>query len=575
MQLLNEAEDAYRLGDFNGAAARYIRIAEREPGDPVACYRAGHISGRAGMTVAAETWLKRATKLKPGFSDALADLGNLMSLSGRDQLAQQYYEQALQSEPGHMPTIYNLAVCHAKAARYEIAEALLLQAVEVRPPHLGSYAELVRVLVRNSKVPAALALAQTALHMFPGQAEVHAVRGYVLLKNFEPAAAASALRLAIEIDKQSAETWMNLGIALQDLGDVPGAIAAYDSAIELDGSRYDAHFHRGLACLLVGNWRQGWEDYEYRLRGADHPVRSAVAPRLTSEDVRGKRVLVTSEQGLGDQIMFASCLPDMVAEGALITLECDPRLVPVMCRSFPMISVVSSNDVESSLRVRHDFEIPIGSLPLRFRPDSAAFLQHTGYLKCDVVRRGQLMARGEAQSGARALRVGIAWRGGTVKSRGVLRSFALERLGNWWQIPNVRFVSLQHDATEQERAYLVTNGADVFEDVLDSIDETLALMSSLDLVVTVCCSIVHFAGALGIPAWVLAPSVPEWRYGLKSEGMAWYPTVRVWRQEMHGNWAGVIARVEMGLRERSATIIAGEDSDPRSGLSLGDMQTEV
>jgi hypothetical protein len=206
---------------------------------------------------------------------------------------------------------------------------------------------------------------------------------------------------------------------------------------------------------------------------------------------------------------------------------------------------------------RPDFDIRAGSLPKLLRPALAAFPAHVGYLKADGMAVERWKTRlGELAGEIRApLRIGVSWRGGTAQTRAALRSLALDDLVPLFAVPEAQFVSLQFDADAAEvAAFRERSGVDLvhFPEAIADYDQTAALVKSLDLVVSVCTAVIHLAGALGVTAWVMAPSVPEWRYGLRGETMPWYPQHRILRQQLGGDWAGVIVRVAGELRELQA-----------------------
>jgi hypothetical protein len=203
-----------------------------------------------------------------------------------------------------------------------------------------------------------------------------------------------------------------------------------------------------------------------------------------------------------------------------------------------------------------DLQVYAGSLPRFLRPNLASFPAHRGYLRADPVKVARWRARLD-DLGA-GLKVGVSWRGGTAQTRGARRSLALADLAPLFAVPAVQFVSLQYDAQDNEvDDYRSRSGYAVhhFAEAIADYDETAALVCALDLVVSVCTAIIHLGGALGKPVWVMAPMVPEWRYGIRGESMPWYPGNRVLRQATAGDWQGVIARAAgelAALRSRGA-----------------------
>jgi hypothetical protein len=210
---------------------------------------------------------------------------------------------------------------------------------------------------------------------------------------------------------------------------------------------------------------------------------------------------------------------------------------------------------------------PIGSLPHRFRRTREDFPEHAGYLCADpeqvAICAERLRALGPGP------KVGISWRGGTVQSRKALRTLPANELSKLLATPGIRFVNLQYDSPgdEAEIASAVGTGClQHWPDILEDYDRTAAMVCALDLVVSVCTAVIHLTGALGKPVWVMAPHVPEWRYGLHGSRMPWYPTARVFRQSERGDWSSVTGSVAAGLRtlERSLHYETGDAPNVRT-----------
>jgi hypothetical protein len=261
------------------------------------------------------------------------------------------------------------------------------------------------------------------------------------------------------------------------------------------------------------------------------------------EPLEGKSLLVWGEQGLGDEIMFASCLPDLLAIGARCTLDCSRRLRPLFRRSFPDIAV--PDDQTAAI----DFTLALGSLPSLFRRRREDFPRHAGYLRADPAR--EAFWRRELASLGPGRKIGVSWRGGLMRTGRALRSLEADQLLPLLRIDGVHWVNLQHGENAAELTRLGnTYGVRVasWEESLIDLDETAALVAGLDLVITVCSTMVHLAGALGRPAWVLTPSGPAWRYRLQGAEMPWYPSVVLYRQSQLGDWVEPLHRMAADLR---------------------------
>lgn len=251
--------------------------------------------------------------------------------------------------------------------------------------------------------------------------------------------------------------------------------------------------------------------------------------------------------------MFASCLPDVLAVADACIVECDARLAPLFARSFPSALIRGGRKSDDSGWLnafpRCDFETPIGSLPRYVRGNVSAFPSRPSYLVADPARvtawRARLHTPGK-------LNVGFAWSGGMLRTRQWLRSIPIEEWEDLLRLPDCRFVALQHGREADELRLLPP---DVAYDVVDlcacsaDLDELAAVVTALDLIVSVPNTLVHMAGALGTPAWVILPTAPEWRYSLHHDGMPWYASVRSIRRDNPRGGAAKLRDIGAALRE--------------------------
>jgi hypothetical protein len=244
-------------------------------------------------------------------------------------------------------------------------------------------------------------------------------------------------------------------------------------------------------------------------------------------------------------------LPDLLRDVASCRLVCEPRLNSLFSRSFPAAQVLTEGDAQRLPAGSADFCLPIGSLGAIYRSDVAAFRRHEGYLHANPASVASWRER-LAQIGERPW-IGISWRGGLRKTGRVVRSLPVEALAPLLQAGGASWASLQHDATPGELERLSLAGATRvahWEQLGTDFEQTAALMTALDLVITVCSSVVHLAGALGRPTWVLTPFAPAWRYQLRGGTLPWYPAAWLVRQPRPGDWASVIEAACRALGER-------------------------
>lgn len=306
----------------------------------------------------------------------------------------------------------------------------------------------------------------------------------------------------------------------------------------------------GRCLLAAGHWRQGWALYEARRFGA---FRAQIIPPGfpcfgLETPPAGRRVLLYGEQGVGDIILFASMLPDLLAEAAAVTLLLPPRLVPLLAASFPTARVCDRLD-EGALDAV-DAAGSLGSLGQHYRQHRDRFARATPYLQIPPAE--QRLWRDRLRALPAGLRVGLAWQGGGSLAALRRRSLPLNQLEPLLRLPGVCWVNLQHRHDRAElAAFEARTGVllNTFAGVGDDLLATAALTQALDLVICVQQTALHLAGAVGTPAWVLLPRLAEWRYGITGSTMPWYPLVELFRQPATGLWQPVIAEVAARLRQ--------------------------
>jgi Flp pilus assembly protein TadD len=521
--------------------------------DPRPLRESARRAAEAGNIESARVELERALELDPRSPSTHSDLGNVHLLLGEDAEAERRYAAALALAPSHAPALANLGLLRARQGNRAAALDCFRRAVRAEPWAVQAIRSLADWAPDGAVPHEDIALMREITARFPDHAAAFASLGRLLLRGaFDAAPALAAIERAIALGHEDADTHTAYGVALHELGRLEDALAAYETARALDPQHVGARFHRAIALLTLGRFAEGWPDYELRLVSEDRPQRAFPFPRWQGESLARVTLLVYAEQGIGDEILFASCLPEVVAAARHCVIDCAPKLAAIFQRSFPTASVRSghqSDPVDWARSLGVDVQIPAGSLPLHLRREGSGFPAHAGYLRADagkVVRwRDRLRVLGPGRT------LGVSWRGGTPRTRTERRSIRLPELAPVLGLPGFHFVSLQYDrdAAAEVAGFASQFGLHIhhWPEAISDLDETAALVTALDGVVSVCTAVVHLAGALGRPAWVMTPLVPEWRYGAQGERMPWYPSVRLVRQVASGDWAPVVDAIRRDL----------------------------
>jgi tetratricopeptide (TPR) repeat protein len=492
--------------------------------------------------------------------DALFGAGTAQFRAGDFQQAAQAFEQCVEIAHDDAEAHLNLGMCRRCLGQREDAADSFKLALHFRPGYAEAHLNLGVLDLEAGDGASAATRFEEAVRLAPAYAEALSNLGFVQFRFHGQIEAAEAnLARALSARPGFPDALCNLGLLRQEQGRLDESLGLYEQALRGDPALHEARLNRALLLLARRDFAAGWDEYEARKEASARFVRRfARYPEWDGARQPEKTLLVYGEQGLGDEIMFASCLPEAMALVRHCVIDCSPKLEALFRRSFPAATVhggpQSDSDTAWLARLPPvDMQIAIGSLPRLFRRSESAFPRHAGYLAADAARTARWRERLDRLGGG--LKVGISWRGGTSLSRRERRSLALEQMLPLLAFPGARFVSLQYTDCRDELASVESvHGVAVhhWQEAIDDYDETAALVAALDLVVSVQTAVVHLGGALGRPVWVLVPAVPEWRYLVAGERLPWYPSVRLFRQDGRRDWQTVIETVALELQRLSA-----------------------
>lgn len=600
---LSEALAAHRARDPSRAEALYRAVIAEAPSLPQGHHLLGILLTETGRPQEAAAALRQAAALRPGHPDTSTALARACAECGELPEAIALLEGVLALRPRDAALRLALAQLQARAGDPLAAVAIARQAVGLAPDDPRARAALACHLVAAGQPEAALVEAEAGLARRGDMADAWLARGVALRALGRAAEAVAALdragdlapdqapillamanaradsgdnATALDLLRQAiarstpppqaarpagvpppglAEAYASLGAVLTAEGRLPEAVSACTAAIAAAPGYAPAHWNRAIARLLAGDLEGGFEDAEWRKQ---HPRFAAdfaalTQPEWQGEPLRGRHLLVHAGQGMGDTIMFARYLAPLAARaaaegGARVTLACAASLVPLLERQ-GIAAVPRAEGLPP-----HDLWIDQMSLPRLLAPQAGMepLPRTQGYLAAEPER----IAAWRREIGL-GVRIGLVWAGNPAHSNDRHRSLPpgaparllrpLHRLAA--AVPRLRLVALQHGPRHAELSGL---GVPDLSAALTDWSETAALVSALDLVITVDTAVAHLAGALGRPAWVLLPHAPDWRWQLARPDSPWYASLRLFRQSVPGDWDSVVRAATAALRARYA-----------------------
>jgi tetratricopeptide (TPR) repeat protein len=476
------------------------------------------------------------------------------------------YDRAIALEP-HFPDAYNNRANVLRDLRhFEEAIRDYAKALALNPNQASAWLGRGNVHCEYRRFEEALSDFGKAISLKPDLAEAWLGRGNVFCECQRFEEALPDYDRAIALKSDLAEAWVGRGNVFYALNRDEDALESYDKAINIKNDYVDAYYSKGLLKLWRGDFQEGWTLYRWRTKVSNAPVREgysndpieALGISIPNDDsqIIGKNIAIIAEQGVGDEIMFASILPDVIRDANSITYQVDPRLIRFFSRNFPAVKFVSKEDPNYILSQKFDTIVRAGSLGYVYRSNSESFPRKP-YLKADptIVNRWRSIL-GERGNG---FKVGISWRGGVAKTGRQQRSMTLNQLRPLLTRDDCMFVSLQygdvHDEVEKYNANTSRKIAHFPKADIDDFDDLGGLIEALDVVVSVQNTVIHQCGAQGKKCLALLPWKAEWRYGKSGTQMIWYSSIELFRQSERGNWDGVLDAVSRRLSE---IIKAGE-----------------
>ena len=562
--------------DLVAAQSAYREILEIDPLEPDALHLLGVTFSQQGLPESAIPLIQKSININPKNVLAHSNLGNAFQMTGQFKQAIGCYESGLVIDPNNADTLFNRGVALLSDERKAEALSSFQSAATHRPSFASAHFQCGKLHYFFGQMVDAVVSFDHVILEEKSHKEAHFIRGNALHGLGKNLDAIVSYDLAIALDVEYAEAYYNRGISLQlihqnddaldsyrqairirpfypealnnqgntlqSLGLYKEALNSYATAQEIFPEYADAHWNEALCHLKTGDFEKGWEKYEWRWDNAiSNPYSRVFDEPLWhgSESLVGKTIRLHSEQGFGDTIQFCRYAEMVAQRGGIITLDVQPSLVALMENVAGVQQVISQGDGLEGGLAPFDFHCPLLSLPLAFGTRMSSIPSAQAYLQSeDALDEGWLQFLGLKNKP----RIGLVWTGSKFNQNDHARSLPLLELVRILR-SDVDWFSLQNETPQEHLPLLEQYGVRHFDQALNSFSDTAALISQMDLVISVDTSVAHLAAALGKPTWVLLAHSSDFRWLLGRNDSPWYPSMRLFRQTDQGNWAGVLDRI--------------------------------
>jgi len=485
---------------------------------------------------------KGVVKLRPDSFEAHQRLGEMHERLGDLPAALDCYRRALELQPDSPDLHCHLARVLGQGRAFQPAAELYRRALTLDPQRQGIYSDLAYALTELGDLDAALEAFKRALRLAPRSPKTIASLGHFFERKGDLLSAADAYREAVKLDPQLHAAYLDLGFVLYGLGELAEASDCLRRLLAQQPDSWEAKAQLALIQLLQGDMPGGWATYESRWQVGVGDERRFFQPQWKGERLNGARILLYAEQGLGDTLQFVRYVPLVAARGGEVLLEVQPSLHDLLTPSEGASRVIRRGETLPEFT----WQCPLMSLPLAFKTELNSIPASVPYIHPDATR----VASWRERLAGNTRRIGLAWAGRPEHPRDRWRSLPLEQLVPLLNVPGTTFYSLQVGAGAEQVQQLPPDVrlVDLAAEVKDFAN-TAAAVANLDLVISIDSAMVHLAGAMGKPVWVLLNKGCDWRWLLDRADSPWYPTARLFRQTTPGEWQEPVKRIERELRQ--------------------------
>lgn len=548
--LNNLAVQYFEQGQLSQAEQLLVKALNHRNDYSEGLFNLGRIYRRQKRLADAVNVTAKAAALQPKNTKFRLKLAELQKLQGQPQKAKETLDAILLDEPMCLEAL--LAAVAMQRDQNKLAEALILldQAIQrglVNADVLWQRADVYRI---QGKLELALQDLDTARQLGPESANVENLLGVVWFAKGDPARAVEFYQRAVVLKPDMFEAYNNLGAALQAIRRYQESLIAFHTSLQIKPDFAVAHLNRSLSLLREGDYQLGWREFEWRFHCHEYRLTFNNRPTWVGGNLEGKTILLRSEQGLGDTLQFIRYARLLKDRGAKVLVECQSAVQQLVSMAPGVDQAIARGKPLPHI----DYQIPMMSLPAALGSTLATIPSEVPYLKAIPEKvehwREKLNSLGQ-------FKVAISWQGNKKFQADHMRSLPLSCYKRLAEIPGVSLVSIQKNEGTEQLQHELGFPVHHFTDVLDGsgpFQDTAAIMSACDLVITSDTAVAHLAGGLARPTWLALHYAADWRWMSHGDASPWYPTMRLFRQERFGDWESVFGEMCDNLSQ----VVAGD-----------------
>ena len=534
------AEDAFKLLE---------RSLLLDPNQPNAQYNCGLALQNLDRFDESITYYNQTVVMDNNYVDAFFNLGIVYYKLKRIEEALDSFNQALLMKPDYVGAYYFRGICFSELKQFDDAIENYNFVIAMDANYVDAYYMLGNAYMEMDRFDDALTSFSRTITLNPEHAEAYCNRGLILKKLYRLSDALNNYNKSLAINPDNAMIYYNRAEVFSALRHFDDTFADYDRAIKLDPFFSRAYWNKSLIKFLKGEFSEAWPLYDWRWQDdlSGHSVKLQTSRPQLNDKNKVANLFIWAEQGVGDHLFFGTLLNEAKKLADQLIVSVDKRLLPLFQRSLPDIHFIDKQQVLPESE--YDYQLPIGSIGQYFRNSLDDFIhQPNAYIKADKDRSRELR---KTLGGNESFICGISWQT-NAKADGSTRSLSLEQLALAIASPSIKLVSLQYgDVAEDISQLQIKHGIEVAQiesvDNYNDLDGLAALIDACDLVVSIDNSTVHLAGALGKEVWILLPYECNFRWMLDRTDSPWYPSAKLFRQPISGDWGSVLANISQEL----------------------------